>query len=222
MVQQDLSDYIRQFPDHRKHGVRYRMGPLILLTILGYLCGRDSLMGVWRFGKSLTKPQLKRLGFRDGKLPTHSALCTAFHGVDASALCEYLSQFILRNEPEHPVHLSIDGKRLRASRHGDHPGVHVISAFAQELHTVVGSVEMGSTNEATASLALLDRLELKGKIITGDAIFTRKDVCHKIVEKGGDYLLPVKDNNKPLKHAIMQNLQTVKKTTQGKDDATES
>ncbi len=213
MVKQELSDYIRQYPDHRKHGVRYRMGSLILLTVLGYLCGRDSLMGVWRFGRSLTKPQLKRLGFREGKLPTHSALCTAFHDVDASSLCEYLSHFVLRDQPEQPVHLSIDGKRLRASRHGDHPGVHVISVFAQELHSVVGSVEMGDTNEATAALALLDRLELKGKIITGDAIFTRKDVCHKIVESGGDYLLPVKDNNKPLKQAISQNLQTAKKTT---------
>lgn len=214
MINHALSDYIRRFPDHRKHGVRYRIGSVILLTLLGYLCGRDSLAGVWRFGQSLSKPQLKRLGFRDGKLPTHPAICNAYHELDAPALCEYLSHFVLRDQPDVSVHLSIDGKRLRGSRHGDHPGVHVISAFCKELHTVVGSTEMGGTNEATAALRLLDRLELKDKVITGDAIFTRKDICHKITEKGGDYLLPVKENNKPLKRAIEQNLQTAKKTTQ--------
>ena len=211
MVDYELSAYIQRFPDHRKHGVRYRFGSMVLLVIVGYLCGRNSLIGVWRFAQTLTKPQLKRLGFRNGKVPTHPALCTAFHEADAEGLCRYLSQFVLRDNPEQAIHLAIDGKRLRGSRHGDHPGVHVISAFCKEVQAVVGSVEMGDTNEIGAALELLDRLELKGKIITGDAIFTQAEICHKITHKGGDYMFPVKENKKPLKRAIAQALDTADK-----------
>lgn len=212
MVSAEICDYIRRFPDHRKHGVRYRFGSMLLLTLLGYLCGRDSLKGVWRFGQSLTKPQRKRLGFREGKLPTHPALCNAFHGVDAEKLCAYLRPIVMRDVTDEPLHLAIDGKRLRGSRQGEHAGVHVISAFATQLHATLGSTEMGDTNEAKAALKLLDQLTLNHTLVTGDAMFTRKDICHKITEKGGDYLLPVKGNNAPLQQAIEQELKTTKKS----------
>lgn len=213
MVSYTLSEYIQRFPDHRTHGVRYRFGSMVLLVIVGYLCGRDSLIGVWRFAQTLSKPQRKRLGFRDGKLPTHPALCNAFHEANAEALCVYLSHFVLRDHPEQALHLAIDGKRLRGSKHGDHPGVHVISAFCKEVQAVVGSVEMGCTNEIGAALDLLEKLELKGNIITGDAIFTQQELCRKITHKGGDYLFPVKDNQKPLRRAIRQTMETADKKT---------
>ncbi len=213
MVNYELCDYIQRFPDHRKHGVRYRFGSMVLLVITGYLCGRDSLIGVWRFAHTLSKPQLKRLGFRNGKIPTHPALCNAFHEADAEGLCHYLSQFVLRDNPTQPVHLAIDGKRLRGSRHGEHPGVHVVSAFCKEVQTVVGSVEMGNTNEIGAALELLDKLELKGKVITGDAMFAQQEICHKITHKGGDYLFPVKGNQQSVQQAIHQAIDTADKKT---------
>jgi predicted transposase YbfD/YdcC len=48
----------------------------------------------------------------------------------------------------------------------------------------------------------LDRLDLKGRIVTGDAMFCQKSIVAKIVEKGGDYVLPVKDNQKNLRENI--------------------
>ena len=206
-----IIDHIRRFPDHRKHGVRHRFGSIVLLTLLGYMCGRDSLAGVYRFGKTLTKPQLKRLGFKNGKIPCHAALCNSFHEADAVGLCDHLSEFIVRDHPEQVIHISINGKRLRGSRVGEHAGVHVISAFCKELATVLGSVEMGETNEYKAALELLDKLDLRGKIITGDAMFANKDVCHKITEKGGDYMIAVKDNQKPLKDYMEQEFELEKK-----------
>jgi predicted transposase YbfD/YdcC len=56
--------------------------------------------------------------------------------------------------------------------------------------------------EIPDALKLLDRLELKGKIVTGDAMFCQKSIAAKIVEKGGNYVLPVKNNQKNLRENI--------------------
>jgi predicted transposase YbfD/YdcC len=52
------------------------------------------------------------------------------------------------------------------------------------------------------ALKLLERLDLTGKIVTGDAIFCQKSIATKIVERGGDYIFPVKDNQKTLRQDI--------------------
>jgi len=52
------------------------------------------------------------------------------------------------------------------------------------------------------ALKLLERLDLTGRIVTGDAIFCQKSIATKIVERGGDYIFPVKDNQKTLRQDI--------------------
>ena len=54
------------------------------------------------------------------------------------------------------------------------------------------------TNEHKAALQMLGILPLKGRVVTGDAMFTHRDVCSKIIEGGGDYVLPVKENQPTL------------------------
>ena len=56
--------------------------------------------------------------------------------------------------------------------------------------------------EIADALKLLERLDLKDKIVTGDAIFCQKSITAKIVERGGDYFFPVKNNQKTLKDNI--------------------
>jgi DDE_Tnp_1-associated/Transposase DDE domain len=204
-MDESISVYIQRFADHRKHGVRYRFGSMLLLVLVGYLCGRDSLAGVMRFAKTLSKPQLKRMGFRDGKLPSHVALCNAFHDADAQALTAHLAMLThKKSESKSLLHVAIDGKNLRGSKHADHPSMHVVHAFCVGMRTVVGAKAMGKTNEVKAVLALLETLDLTDTVITGDAIFTTRDLCSAIVRQSGHYLLPVKDNQKPLKQGILR------------------
>jgi predicted transposase YbfD/YdcC len=54
------------------------------------------------------------------------------------------------------------------------------------------------TNEHKAALQILGILPIKGKIITGDAMFTQRDVCTEIIERGGDYILVAKENQPTL------------------------
>lgn len=52
------------------------------------------------------------------------------------------------------------------------------------------------SNEITAIPELLDLLDIEGATITIDAIWTQEDIVNKIVNKGGHYVLPVKDNQR--------------------------
>lgn len=92
---------------------------------------------------------------------------------------------------------------MRASKDGEGKAEHVLSAFCGGLQTVLGhEASRGKGFEIPDALRLLERLDLKGKIVTGDAIFCQKSITAKIVEGGGDYVFPVKDNQKSLKDAI--------------------
>ena len=73
--------------------------------------------------------------------------------------------------------------------------MHVLSAFATELGAVIGELTVEpDQNEITAALVLLKGLPLEGRIITGDAIFTQREICRHIRDGNGHYLFTVKDN----------------------------
>jgi len=60
----------------------------------------------------------------------------------------------------------------------------------------------GEGLEIPDALKLLQRLDLKGKVVTGDAMFCQKSIAEKIVARGGDYVLPIKDNQKILRENV--------------------
>ena len=82
--------------------------------------------------------------------------------------------------------MTIDGKNLRAI-HGERlPGVHLLAAYAHQSGIVVGQQAVGGKkNELDALPRLLDQLALRGRVVTGDAWFTQRKVCQRIVAQGG-------------------------------------
>ena len=99
--------------------------------------------------------------------------------------------------------IAIDGKTMRASKDGDGHATHVLSAFCAGLQSILGNeASRGKGMEIPDALKLLDQLDLKDKIVTGDAMFCQKSIVAKIAEKGGGYVFPVKDNQKNLRENI--------------------
>jgi hypothetical protein len=99
--------------------------------------------------------------------------------------------------------LSIDGKTLRGSKDADGKAEHVLSAFSAALAQSVGhSSSRGKGFEIPDALRLLEKIDLEDLIVTGDAMFCQKAITYQIVEKGGDYILPVKKNQKDLLEEI--------------------
>ena len=93
--------------------------------------------------------------------------------------------------------------RLRGSATALSPGVHLVAAFSASLEGVIGQLRMEpDANEITTALQLLKALPLKDVVITGDAMFTQREICRVIKDGGGDYFFTVKDNQPALKADI--------------------
>ena len=60
----------------------------------------------------------------------------------------------------------------------------------------------GKGREIPDAMRLLETINLEGMIVTGDAIFCQKTITSRIAEAGGDYVLPVKRNQKDLQEEI--------------------
>jgi hypothetical protein len=195
-----LLDALALVPDPR--GRQGRFHPLVAvlgLTVVGLLSGYTSLEAIAQFGRDRGLPLAVALGFRRAKTPNKSALGKIFRRLDLAALEAALRAW-LGGRGATAGHLALDGKTLAGSRDGTVPGRHLVAAFATEHAAVVGQLEMArTTNEHKAALRLLGVLPLAGRVVTADAMFTHRDVCTAVLDGGGDYILPVKDNQATLK-----------------------
>ena len=198
-----LKAILQRVPDPRgKQGQDYKLWSILGLIILSLLCGRRGMKAAFVLGRSLTRRQKAALGFVRGKSPCHATLTETLRVIDAQALADVLGSLGLE-QGAGAQHIAIDGKTMRASKDSDGKAEHVLSAFCGDLQTVLGhEASRGKGLEIPDALKLLERLDVKGKIVTGDAIFCQKSIVAKIVARGGDYLLPVKDNQMTLRHDI--------------------
>jgi predicted transposase YbfD/YdcC len=101
--------------------------------------------------------------------------------------------------------VAIDGKTLRRSfdAASKQSAIHMISAFCQQNHLVLGQLTVeAKTNEITALPKLLKLLDLNGATVTVDAMHCQKSTAKAIRKAGGDYLMQVKMNQKSLHEDI--------------------
>lgn len=107
--------------------------------------------------------------------------------------------------------IAVDGKTLRRSMDSasELKALHVVSAWASEQHLTLGQIAVEEkSNEITAIPRLLRLLELKGALITIDAMGCQKQIARQIVEDGGDYCLAVKGNQETLYEAVREHFST--------------
>ena len=179
------------------------LSSLLKLVLLGKMCGRVTMKEAWRMAKRMPSQTLKQLGFAAGKAPCYSTITETIKQLDADEVRLVFATAVRGFGLENEEAIAIDGKTLRGSGEDESPAVKLLAAFCHRLQGVIGEVQVGDdTNEITAMLDLLDRIDLEGMIITGDAAFTQKKICEKIVEKKADFVFTVKDNQPTLKARI--------------------
>lgn len=201
---------LRQVPDLRgKQGRQHPLDALLGLVLLSMISGRKGMRAAFRLGRGLSRKQLTRLGFRrDRSSPCHATFTQTLRLLDPDALAEAFSQFTTGREgcegnETMRRQLSIDGKTLRGSKDADGKAEHVLSAFCAALGQSLGhSSSRGKGMEIPDAMRLLKKINLEAMIVTGDAIFCQKTITSRIIEKGGDYVLPVKWNQKDLHEEI--------------------
>src|SRR5512142_203558 len=109
---------------------------------------------------------------------------------------------------EQPV-LAVDGKTARRS-HDRSKGLgalHSVSVWASEYGLSLGQTACAEkSNEITAIPELLRLVDIRGAIITIDAIGTQKAIAEQIVERGADYVLALKGNQELLHQAVIDHI----------------
>ncbi|HET6520184.1 MAG TPA: ISAs1 family transposase [Geminicoccaceae bacterium] len=195
-------------PDRREaSGRRYPLPAILAITVAAMLAGRTSLAAIARWGRQLDREALRALGIMRPRAPCHSTYHYVFRDLDVDALEAGLAAWVrgagAAAELGDLNHVALDGKRLRGSRTAEGPGVHLLAAFCRSLRGVIGQLRVApDASEITAALELLKGLPLEGLLVTGDAEFTQREICHTIVDRGGDYFFVVKDNQPRLREDI--------------------
>ena len=158
---------------------------------------------------------LKRLRCRradDGSYerPSEATIRRMLGNVDIAELEHQLGGWLQTQTPRQGLHgepVALDGKVLRGTRttgHNASRARELVSVVGHRGAVVINQVEVGDkTNEIKALKPLLDTLDLKGRVVTADALHTQCEAARYLVEdKAAHYLFTVKDNQSTLKEDI--------------------
>lgn len=195
MASLSLAERLARLPDPRlTQGKRHSLAAILRLVAAAVLCGMRSLQAIAQFGRELPPASAQELGFTHPTTPCKSTLSLVLRQVDATCLEEELGAWA-QDHAAGDEPLAVDGKTLRGSADGESPAVHLLSVYAVASGVTLAQAAVGDkTNEHKAALELLRQVPLAGRVVTGDAMFTHRDFCTVVLDGGGDYVLPAKDN----------------------------
>jgi len=194
-------------PDPRRAAsVIHPLPAILAMAVAAMLANQRSVLAIAEWGARQEGAVLTALGFPTGRTPCQSTLQRLFRHLDSDALSARLSECFAPGAapaPDSAVQgVAIDGKaqrgRLRfAAEHG--PIVHALSAFCHDqgivlAHEPIAAGPEQAEAELTVAPALLARIDWRGRVLTGDALFCQSALCQQVVAAGGDYLLLVKAN----------------------------
>lgn len=202
---EDLMKHISIIPDYRQAWkIEHKLSDILLLTICAVVAGAEGWEDIEDFG-NVHLDFLKLYGEFENGIPVHDTIARVVSSVSPEKFHECFINWMKEcHSPDEDV-IAIDGKTLRGSydksrRRG---AIHVISAFSTMNGIVLGQLKTSEkSNEITAMPELINLLDIKGKIITTDAMGCQKDIAEKIRKQEGDYLLAVKGNQGKLYRAI--------------------
>jgi len=176
---------------------RHKLIDILVIAICGVICGADSWVDIEMFGKSKLDWLKTFLKLPNG-IPSHDTFGRVFAAINPEEFEKSFMEWVQAiNEMTQGQVIAIDGKQLRGSN--DHENgknaIYMVSAWATENELVLGQRKVDDkSNEITAIPKLLNLLEIAGCIITIDAIGTQTKIAKTIVDREGDYLLAVKEN----------------------------
>ena len=191
--------------DPRKsNATRHDFHEMLMISVLSSLCGGQTCVDMADFARN-NEEFLRRFMRLEHGPPSHDAFSRLLRMLDpvpfAAALARFAADWAKALESEGVRQIAVDGKALRRtfSKASELSPLHLVSAFAPESGVVLGQVAVDKkSNEITALPALLGMLDIKGAVVTADAMHTQRDAAELITGKGGDYVLALKGNQRSL------------------------
>ncbi len=198
-----LYEFLARVHDTRKpQGLRYSLVTLLIFVILAKLAGEDRLFGISEWVRHRAEALATVLHLQTPRGPCLNTYRTVLGEIiDVDEFEQVVHDFfVAQTGAGRSVLIALDGKTLRGTiPAGQTQGVHLLAAFLPAEGWVLMQVEVdGKENEIVAAPRVLNCLDLRGKVVTGDALLAQRNLSIQIVEGGGDYLWAVKENQEGL------------------------
>lgn len=198
-------EHFNELEDTRSHiNKRHDLLDIIFLTIVAILSGAEGWKDIKQFGDNKIDWLRKFRAFENG-IPVDDTIARIISSLEPEALMRCFIKWVneIREANGQSV-IAFDGKTLRHSFDGDRKtALHSVSAYSVQQGLVLAQCKSKSKkNEVSTVMELIELLELKGNIITADAMHCLKKVATAIDKKGGDYVLQVKNNQGKLSKEI--------------------
>ena len=198
-----LLDHFAQIKDTRQAWkVAYPLREVLFLVVCGTIASGDDYEDIVDWGKAHLSFLRGFAEFHFG-IPCADWLRTVMNRIDPELFRDCFTSWVAECWPDKLGLVAIDGKTSRRShnRRTGQKALHLVSAFATNSRLVLGQEAVfEKSNEITAIPALVERLDLKGALVSIDAMGCNPTIAQSILDAGADYLLAVKDNQ-PTLHA---------------------
>ena len=185
--------------------IAYPFFDVVFLTVCAAIGGAQGWEDIELFGEAHLE-WFQRNGLFHNGLPVHDTIARIISRIQPeqfqNAFVRWMQATSERTDGEL---IAIDGKTLRSSydRDSRQSTIHMVSAFAAENRLVLGQVKTDAkSNEITAIPELLALLDIKGCLVSIDAMGCQTEIASTIIKGGGDYLLAVKGNQPTLHNAV--------------------
>jgi predicted transposase YbfD/YdcC len=211
-----IAEHFDHIEDPRRaQGRRHRLDHILTIALCAVVSGSDGWDDVAVFAQAFEPWLTERLGIKHG-VPSADTIRRVVSTISPQAFERGFARWVegVAKKTAGEV-VAIDGKALRRSYDKDDPKamLHMVSAWASAQRLVLAQQAVDAkSNEITAIPALLDVLDVRGCIITIDAMGTQTDIAAKIRKQGADYVLALKGNQETLHNDIVDYFETLKPT----------
>jgi predicted transposase YbfD/YdcC len=195
-----FSECFSDVPDPRAENALHDLIELLFIALLATLCGAKGCCDIALFAR--TKENLLRTVLRlEHGIPSHDTFSRVFRMLDPDAFEKSFRRFMTVFAHAAKIKkprgvIALDGKALRRAyeRGRSHMPPIMVTAWSAQTRMALANTLAPGNNEAAAALQLIELLQLKGCVVTGDALHCHRAMANAVVQQGGDYVLTVKDN----------------------------
>jgi len=196
----DPRPYFAELEDPRREtrNKLHKLGDIVMIVFCAVLSGIEDWVGMEDFAVEKEEWFRGFLGLPNG-IPSHDTLSDVMGRLKPGAFAALMLRWAQAALPSLAgEQVCVDGKRLRGSGEGA-AAVHLVSAYAAKARLVLAQQAVADkANEIVAIPDVLSLLELKGAVVTMDAMGCQKTIARQIAEAGADYVLALKDNHPTL------------------------
>lgn len=200
-----IAEHFEKLTDPRRREPTYPLVNLVVMALCAVMSGADDFVAIADWVR-IKKGWLGKFLDLSAGVPSHDRFNAVLGAIKPGEFQECLLGCITAvHEVTEGQVIAIDGKTLRRSfdAASSKAAIHMVSAWATANHVVLGQVVTDAkSNEITAIPKLLEMLEIKGCLVTIDAMGCQKEIAAKIVEAKADYVLAVKGNQPKLHEAV--------------------